>query len=471
LLRVSKCNPTEGGIFLEKERILIIEDNKNLVNQLKWALQDEYKVISSENGENISILLDEHKPHIVLLDLFLPPHDHSSQGGFEILQFLIENSFEGKVIIITGSQDIEDSLTAVDLGVYDYLSKPINIDELKIIIRRGLHLHHLEKKSLELRNRVDGEYNFEGIIGKSPQMQGIFSLVRRIGPTETTVLIQGESGTGKELIAKALHYNSSRREGPFAIINCGAIPSELLESELFGHEKGAFSGAISRKLGQIELAQGGSLFLDEIGELSPNLQVKLLRFIQEREIKRLGGIETIKVDARIIVATNKDLDKAIHQGLFREDLYWRIKEITIELPPLRERGEDVLLLAQYFLERFCKENKIKRKTLSSKARGALIRHHWPGNVRELEHRITMAISVSPENLITEKHLGLEMEANTHYDKLKEMRELAEKEGIIKALKKNENNITWAARDLGVDRKVLRRLMQRYGIKKSGPSGK
>jgi len=452
---------------LERERILIIEDNKSLVNQLHWALSDEYEVYSSNNGDDIVSILNKARPHLVLLDLFLPPYNNSSQKGFEILQYLIESGYDGKVIIITGSQDVKDSLRAVDLGVYDYLSKPLDIEELKTIIRRGLYLCGLEKKNRELKRFEQENGNFEGIIGKSPQMQEIFSLINRVAPTEATVLILGESGTGKELIAKALHRKSNRRDAPFVTINCGAIPADLLESELFGYEKGAFTGAFNRKLGKIELAQGGTVFLDEIGELSPQLQVKLLRFLQEKEIERIGGVETIKIDTRIIAATNKDLEKAIAEGTFREDLYWRLKAITIALPPLRERGEDVLLLANYFLDKYCSANKIKPKVLSNKARGALIRHHWPGNIRELEHRILMAISISPDQVITEKHLGLRMEEHTHYDKLKEMRELAEKEGIIRALKKNQYNITWAARDLGVERKVLRRLMQRYGIKKPG----
>jgi two-component system NtrC family response regulator len=458
---------TEEGRLLEKEKILLIEDNKYLINQLNWALKDEYKMIPSENGDNISVLLNEDRPDFVLLDLFLPPYDSSSQKGFEILQILKESSYDGKVVIITGSQEIKDSLHAVDLGVFDYLSKPINIEELKTIIRRGLRLSGLERKSRELRRKSHKEYNFAGIIGKSIPMQSIFCFIGRIAHAEATVLIQGESGTGKELIAKALHSNSFRREGPFVTIDCGAIPSELLENELFGHEKGAFTGAISQKQGKIELGQGGTVFLDEIGDLNPALQMKLLRFIQEKEIERLGGIEKINIDARIIAATNKDLEKAIRQDIFREDLYWRLNEIAISLPPLRERGEDVLLLAEYFIGTFCEKNKIKHKVLSSKARGALIRYDWPGNVRELKHKIARAISISDDSLITEEHLELKIEDNIHYHKLKEIRELAEKKGIIKALQNNKYNITWTARELGVDRKALRRLMQRYGIKKPG----
>lgn len=355
---------------MEKPKVLMVDDDKNLGEQVKRTLEKRYEVFLSEDGRDILHIIQRRKPHVVLLDLHLPPDITSTKVGMDILRDLVDTKIESKVIVITGSNDRKDALTAIDMGVYDYINKPIDIDELEVILKRAVHIHRLESEARSLQQRLGKEYVFEGIVGSCPQMQQIFTIIRRVAPTNSTVLLQGETGTGKELIARAIHQQSFRKEGPFIVINCAAIPDSLLESELFGHERGSFTGAFSRKLGTIELAQGGTLFMDEIAELPLPLQPKLLRFLQGSEIQRIGGKEKIKADVRVIAASNRYLEEAVRMGSFRKDLYYRLKLIVIELPPLRDRGNDILLLAEHFLKRM--NNGLRVKRLTSGAKRALM---------------------------------------------------------------------------------------------------
>jgi len=448
---------------MEKQKVLIVDDDKDLREQLKHTLEKDYKIFLSEDGGDILRIIQRKKPDMILLDLHLPPDTATTKVGMNILRDLVDMKIEAKVIVITGSNDRKDALTAIDMGVYDYINKPIDIDELEVVLKRAAHIYRLESENKNLQQKLGKGYIFEGIIGNCSQMQHIFSAIRRVAPTNSTVLLQGETGTGKELIARAIHQQSFRKEGPFIAINCAAIPDTLLESELFGYEKGSFTGAYKRKLGNIELAQAGTLFLDEVAELPLPLQSKILRFLQASEIQRLGGKEKIKADVRIIAASNRDLREAVEMGSFRKDLYYRLKLIVIELPPLRDRGNDILLLADHFLKRTNKGLRMKRFT--SGAKKALLQYGWPGNIRELQHKIESAAIMSPSNFISRNDLEFEREDIYSKFPLRKAKKLLEGEYVARALKKSKGNITWAAKEIGVDRKSLRRLMMRYGIEK------
>jgi two-component system NtrC family response regulator len=369
------------------------------------------------------------------------------------------------VIIITGRTEKEHALKAIGQGAYDFFCKPIQVDELKVIIRRALHVYQLEQEHRELQRRLSQE-SFEEMLGASPQMEKVFAAIRKVATTDAPVLIVGESGTGKELVACAIHRQSARGKGPFIAINCGAIPENLLESELFGHEKGAFTGAHVQRKGRIESAQGGTLFLDEIGELSLPLQVKLLRFLQEHQIERVGGREQIAVDTRVMAATNMDLKKAMGDGRFREDLYYRLGVVTISVPPLRERGEDILLLAKVQLQRYSAESKKKISGFSRQAITAIQTYSWPGNVRELENRIKRAVIMAEGQRITPEDLEL-ASARAQYEgkSLREARKALEKDIIQKTLAKNQGNITQTATELGVSRPTLHELIKKYQLVK------
>jgi two-component system NtrC family response regulator len=399
------------------------------------------------------------------LDLGLPPYPGEVKEGFLALgEILSQDSFV-KVIVITGQGEKDHALKAIGEGAYDFFCKPIQIEELKVVLNRAFYVVQLEREHRELQQRLSGE-SFEGMIGTSPQIQEVFSSIRKVATTEVPVLIVGESGTGKELVARAIHRNSSRRECPFVVINCSAIPETLLESELFGHEKGAFTGAHIQRKGRFEMAQGGTLFLDEIGELSLALQVKLLRFLQEQKIERVGGREEIVVDARVLAASNKDLKQALKEGKFREDLYYRLSVVTVSLPPLREREGDILLLATALLQRYVHENRKKITGFTPQAIHAIETYPWPGNVRELENRIKRAVIMAEGKKVT----PIDLELTSPYMKyegrgLKEAREALEKDLIQKALAKNKGNVTKVAEELGVSRPTLYELMEKLGIGK------
>ncbi len=450
-----------------KKKLLIVDDDEDLRTQMKWALVQDYEVFLAEDRRSAAMIMNKEKPPVVTLDLGLPPQPAGVEEGFAVLEDILSEYEHTKVLIITGRGEKEHALRAVERGAYDYFYKPIQLDELKVVLRRAFHVSQLESEQWELQQRLSTD-TFEGMLGMCRKMQDVFSVIRKVAGTDAPVLIMGESGTGKELVARAIHRLSMRQNRPFIVINCGAIPENLLESELFGHEKGAFTGAHVQRKGRFELADGGILFLDEIGDLPLSLQVKLLRFLQEKVVERVGGRELIEVDTRVVAATNRDLKEAMKEGNFREDLYFRLGVITITLPPLREREGDLDLMAKAFLERYATENGKKIKGFTGRALEAMHKHAWPGNVRELENRIKRAVIMAEGKKVTPEDLELETDkSRTKFEGmgLKEAREKLEKELILKSLVRNRGNLTKAAMELGVSRPTLYDLMDKFGIPK------
>lgn len=447
---------------MTKPKLLIIDDDEPIRTQMKWALIKDYDVFLAMDGEKAMEAVKEEHPALVTLDLGLPPHPEDTSEGLKLLGQILQSDPATKVIVVTGNPDKSAALNAISIGAHDFFTKPIDVDELKAILKRACYVHTLETEFRELQKQLTHK-TFSDIIGSDDKMQAIFATVRKVATTEVPVLVTGESGTGKELIASAIHSNSLRNKNPFIPINCGAIPENLLESELFGHEKGAFTGAHIQRSGKIELANGGTLFLDEIGELPLQLQVKILRFLQDFKIERVGGRETLDMDVRIIAATNKDLKKMIAEGRFREDLYYRLAVIELSLPPLRERGEDIVLLARAFVQKFSPEGS-KTKAFSEDAVNALYAYNWPGNVRELENKIRRAITLAEGPVITASDIGLDApEAPADSLDLRLAREEVEKKIIKKAILKHNYNISKAADDLGLTRPTLHHLVKKYNI--------
>lgn len=449
----------------KKQRLLIVDDDEDLRTQMKWALAQDYDVLLAEDRESAMAAVGTKRPAVVTLDLGLPPQPAGVEEGFAILDDIVNEHGQTKVIIITGRGEKEHAMRAVEKGAYDFFYKPIQMDELRIVLGRAFHLAKLEREQIALKKRLGGSA-FEGMLGTSQKMQGIFSVTRKVATTDAPVLIMGESGTGKELVAAAIHRLSIRQQNPFIVINCGAIPENLLESELFGHEKGAFTGAHIQRKGRFEMADGGTLFLDEIGELPMTLQVKLLRFLQERMVERVGGREQIEVDTRVIAATNRDLKEEMKNGNFREDLYYRLGVVTISIPPLRERGGDVLLMAKAFMERYAEENRKKIKGFTPEAITSIEQYEWPGNVRELENRIKRAVIMTEGRKLTPADLEM-APSGTGYEgmSLKDARETMEKELVIKALLRNGDNLSKTAMELGISRPTLYDLMEKFGLPK------
>ena len=449
----------------KKQRLLIVDDDEDLRTQMKWALAQDYDVLLAEDRESAMAAVGAKRPAVVTLDLGLPPQPAGVEEGFAILDDIVNEHGQTKVIIITGRGEKEHAMRAVEKGAYDFFYKPIQMDELRIVLGRAFHLAKLEREQIALKKRLGGSA-FEGMLGTSQKMQGIFSVTRKVATTDAPVLIMGESGTGKELVAAAIHRLSIRQQNPFIVINCGAIPENLLESELFGHEKGAFTGAHIQRKGRFEMADGGTLFLDEIGELPMTLQVKLLRFLQERMVERVGGREQIEVDTRVIAATNRDLKEAMQAGNFREDLYYRLGVIFISIPPLRDRNGDALLMAKAFMERYADENRKKIKGFTIDAIDATEQYTWPGNVRELENRIKRAVIMSDGQKLTPEDLELTA-PHARYETMtmKDAREALERELIIKAKIRNSDNLTRAATELGISRPTLYDMMDKFGIPK------
>lgn len=454
------------------EKLVIVEDNLDIRNQLRWGLAKEYDVIVAGDRLEAIPLIVKHSPKVVTLDLGLPPDESGCEEGFRCLDEIMRKVPSAKVIMITGNAERENALRAVQNGAYDYYCKPYDLAELKIILKRAFHLAAIERENTRLQSGID-KHGFSpgGIIGTSSRMLEVFSAIRKVASSEVAVLITGESGTGKELVAKAIHELSPRRSKDFIAINCGAIPENLLESELFGYEKGAYSGANTRVQGKVEYAHKGTLFLDEIGELPLNLQVKLLRFLQEKTIQRVGGREDISVDARIIAATNRDIVKDTESGAFREDLYYRISVIHIKLPPLRDRGEDVMLLANFFLHRSCKEFGKKARRFSVDSLKLLESYDWPGNVRELENKVQRAVIMSDSPNIEPE--ALDFSLKTGSDKihsfanltLKGAREMVEREMVIAAIENHKKNMAKTAEMLGISRPTLYDLIKKHNIAK------
>jgi len=452
--------------------VLVVDDEVGARESLKMILKNDYEVFSAKDAEEAFQQIKKHSPDVILLDIILPDLD-----GLKVLERIKQNEPDMVVIMITATKTVKTAVEAMKLGAYDYVTKPFDIDELRLIISRSLSTKALEQEVKYRREEMDKDFDFRNIIGKSKSMKDIFKVVKQIADSKSTALIMGESGTGKELISRAIHYNSNRKNYPFVTINCAAIPETLIESELFGHEKGAFTNAIEKKLGRFELAHQGTLFLDEIGELSLATQAKILRFLEEREFNRVGGSKTIKVDVRLITATNKDLNQLIKTGGFREDLYYRINVVPIVIPPLRERKEDIPLLVDHFINKFGAENNRNVKGISKEALEIMVQYQWPGNIRELENLIERVMTLTSNEYIQLDELPPFFKSVPKVDGLKESvldgkvsflqaEEEFEREVILDALKKTNYVQSHAAEILGISRRILKYKMDKLGINQS-----
>lgn len=443
-------------------KLLIVEDDPGLRSQLRWCF-DDYQVMEAEDGENALQQVQAHAPPVILLDLGLPPDPANASAGLKALEQIRQLAPDSKIIVVTGNDERTNALRAVAMGAYDFYQKPVAADVLRLLVDRAYNLYLLEQENRQL-SAQQAIVSLPGIITASPTMLAICRTVQKVAPAGATVLLTGESGTGKELLARALH-ELSQAKGAFIAINCAAIPENLLESELFGYEKGAFTGATKQTRGKVEYADGGTLFLDEVGDLPLPLQTKLLRFLQERVIERIGGRQLISVDTRVVCATHRDIQALIAQGQLREDLYYRISEVTIEIPPLREREGDAVLLAGALLHRLARELGKPQLSFAPDALQALQIHSWPGNVRELENRLKRAIILEESGRITAQDLELVSKKGTamSFD-LREVREQAERRTIQQALAHVDGNISRAAELLGVTRPTLYGLLNRYDIK-------
>jgi DNA-binding NtrC family response regulator len=456
---------------MSMQTILIVEDKESMALMLKETLEAEgYRVIVAKDGEEGIKRIKEDRLDMVLTDLKLPDKD-----GMEVLRASKEENPLIPVVVMTAYGSVETAVAAMKQGAFDFITKPFDIDHLLMLIRRALENQRLITENILLREEFSSRLGLPAIIGKSEKILDVAKKVQKVAPTKTTVLILGESGTGKELFARAIHHLSGRKDYPFVPINCAAIPKDLLESELFGYEKGSFTGADSRKLGKFELANKGTIFLDEIGELNTALQAKLLRAIQEGEIERLGGTKTVKIDVRVIAASNKNLETAVQEGSFREDLYYRLNVFPIKVPPLRERREDIPLLVEYFIKKYSVELKTSEKEISDEALELLLNYDWKGNVRELENTIERAIILCDGKTISPEHIslspiqqgslmlkGMPMNGTLH-EVAREAMRLAETERIKKALKEAGGNKTRVAEMLKVSYKTLLTKIKEYNI--------
>ncbi len=456
---------------MANENILIIDDSPEILTQFHNFLKEEgFEVDTALDGQSGIAKIEKKFYDLIVTDLKMPGID-----GMQVLKYIQENSPDSLCIILTGYGTVKNAVEAIKLGAFDYLPKPIKLDEILITLKRALEYRNLRRENINLKSQLKRKYRFENIIGDSEKMQKVFEVIEKVADSDSTILILGESGTGKELIAKAIHYNSYRRDGPFIPVNCAAIPSELLESELFGHEKGAFTNAIRTRIGRFEMANGGTIFLDEIGDMSPVLQSKLLRVLQDRQFERIGGIKTIKTDIRVIAATHQDLKLAVEQKRFREDLYYRLNVIPIHLPPLRERKSDIPLLAYYFLEYFNKTKKKKIKGFTKEAIEKLMQYNWPGNVRELENTIERVVILLDGDFITPQDLPEKFQNLTRDNLLQEiiipdagisLEEAVnefEKRLILQALQKTGWIKNKAARLLNLNRTTLIEKIKRQNI--------
>ena len=447
-----------------KHKLLIVEDDPGLQSQLKWSFED-FDVEVAEDRETALAHLRRFEPPVVTLDLGLPPDPGGVSEGFGLLEEMLALAPDTKVIVVTGHNDRTNAMRAIAMGAYDFYEKPIDPDLLGITIGRGARLYRIEQENRRLQSG-QGESALQGLIASSPEMLKVCRTVEKLAPTDVSTLILGESGTGKEVLVKALHSLSDRSNKRLVAINCAAIPEALLESELFGYEKGAFTGAAKTTPGKIEVANGGILFLDEVGDLPMALQAKLLRFLQERVIERIGGRSEIPVDVRVICATHRDLAELIEAGEFREDLYYRINEATIKVPPLRDRQGDNLLLARVLLERFASQLKRPIKGFTPQAIEAIEAYGWPGNVRELENRVKRAVIMADGTQITLEDLELpskDDEVEQEPFNLREVREKAESRAILRALARTDGNVSKTSELLGVTRPTLYNLMKKYGV--------
>jgi two-component system NtrC family response regulator len=454
---MKKSAHTEEEDQQEGQRILLVEDDLGLQKQMRWALSPYVVDLAGSRMEAVE-KVSEFAYRVVVLDLGLPPDENGAAEGLKTLDEVLSEAPLTKVVVASGNVERANAVQSVAKGAFDFIAKPIDSDVLKLVIDRAMRMFELEQENMRLRKR--SESGTDGLVYGSSRMTEIVQMLQRVGPMDVSVLLIGETGTGKEVLAKSLHDLSTRKAQPFVAINCASIPENLLESELFGHEKGAFTGAVKRTHGKFELADHGTLFLDEIGDMPMPLQAKLLRFLQERRLERVGGRDSISVDVRLITATNQKLEKLIVEGRFREDLYYRINDVRIELPALREREADTILLAQYFLNKF---NKIFSKQaigFTEDAMDAICQHSWPGNVRELENRVKRAVIMAENKRVTAKDLDLEKAAVDKRDlNLRKQVENLEKRLVIEALAYTDGNITKAAKLLGISRPHLYSLME------------
>ena len=443
--------------------LLIIEDDPGLQKQLKWTFEDYDVQIAGDRAGAIAAVR-ERLPSVVTLDLGLPPDPANVSEGFATLDEILTLAPDTKIIVVTGNDDRDNALKAISLGAYDFYQKPVDPDVLKIIIDRADQLYLLEKENRELAKK-QASSPLDGVIASSPEMLKVCRLVEKVAPTDATTLLLGESGTGKEVLARALHELSPRCDEKFVAINCAAIPENLLESELFGYEKGAFTGAAKQTPGKVETAHKGTLFLDEIGDMPMALQAKLLRFLQERIIERIGGRKEIPVDVRVVCATHQNLENMIAEGHFREDLFYRISEIAIDIPALKDRTGDAVLLAKAFLKKYAKANGAKLKGFSKEALMAIESHGWPGNVRELENKVKRSVIMAEGTHVNAEELQLQVAAEGAVTmSLREVRDKAEEEAVVRALAHVDNNVSRAAELLSISRPTLYDLMNKYSLK-------
>lgn len=444
----------------KKPKLLIVEDDPGIQSQLRWHFED-YEIIQATNRKDAIDAIRLHEPAVVLQDLGLPPDPDGVSEGLQTVQETLALAPHTKIIVVTGNGDRDNAVKAVGIGASDFYYKPIDTDTLDLMVQRAFLVHGLEQQNRVLREQQTNA-PLSGMIASSPKMMQVCRMIEKVSPTMATVLILGESGTGKEVAARAIHNVSDRKDNRFIAINCAAIPDTLMESELFGYEKGAFTGAAKQTPGKVEVASGGTLFLDELGDMPLALQAKLLRFLQERVIERLGGRDEIPVDVRVVCATNKNLEDMVREGTFREDLYYRISEMVIDLPPLRDREGDKVVLARHLLRKMTEEQQRDISGLSDDAVNAIETYDWPGNVREMENKIKRSVILCEGKQVTPDDLGLSTNEQTQVN-LRQVRQEAEKNAILNALALTDNNISAAAKQLGVTRPTLYDLMKKYHI--------
>ena len=448
---------------VEKKPLLIVEDDPGLQSQLKWCFED-YEVLMAGDRESALGHLRRHEPQVVTLDLGLPPDPANVSEGLGLIEEILTLAPNTKIIVVTGNDDRDNAIKAVAMGAYDFYQKPVDADALSLIVARAFNLQDLEAENRRLVLQA-GESPLEGVISVSPEMAKVCRMIERVAPTDVSVLLLGESGTGKELLSRALHDLGTRAGERFVVINCAAIPETLLESELFGYEKGAFTGAYKQTIGKFEFADKGTLFLDEIGDLPQSLQSKLLRFLQERTIERVGGREPIDVDVRVICATHQNLAENIKDNTFREDLFYRISEVTVDIPPLRDRAGDAVVLARTFLEKYGRKQGKGPKDFSEEALAGIESYHWPGNARELENRVKRAAIMADGNRISLEDLDLpNPDREAEPLNLRQVREETERRAIKRALVLSDDRVAQAAELLGVSRPTLYDLMEKHGLK-------
>ncbi len=453
---------------MESAKILVVDDDPDILSVLEELLKKEgHQVTTRADGATAIAVGREEHFDVVVVDIRLPDLD-----GLDVLRAFQESSPDAAVIVATAFGTVETAIQAIKSGAYDYIPKPFKLDEVRIVVRRALERKHLLQENRRYRRELRGKYRLDNVVGASGPMLEVFKTVARVAPMRTTVLIEGESGTGKELIARTIHYNSDRGQGAFVAVDCGSLPETLLESELFGHERGAFTGATALKRGLFEVARGGTCFLDEIGDMSPAVQARLLRVLQEHEIKRVGGTEPIRVDVRVIAATNKHLETLVKAHTFREDLFYRLSVVTITLPPLRDRPDDIPLLAEFFLRRFSQEAGKRVERIAPEAMALLTAYPWPGNVREIEHTIERAVVLTQNPTLLPQDLPPELQASPGGKPVRDsqvlpLREI-ERRHLLFALERAKGNRKRAAEWLGVTRRTLYRMAARHGVKLGGP---